>query len=109
MHCDGCHQDRNLDLARVPGAPNWHLAPRIMAWVGKSPGAVCEQLKDPKRNGGRTLAQIVEHNTHDELVAWGWNPGWEREPAPGTQERFGSIIAEWVRTGAQCPPLEARR
>ena len=109
MHCDGCHQDRNLELARVPGAPTWHLAPRIMAWVGKSPGAICEQLKDLKRNGGRTLAQIVEHNTHDELVGWGWNPGWEREPAPGTQERFGAIIAEWVRTGAQCPSQEARR
>ena len=75
MECTSCHQDRNLELARVPGAPDWHLAPREMAWVGKTPRQICEQMKDPKRNGGRTLAQIVEHNAHDKLVGWGWAPG----------------------------------
>ena len=108
MECTSCHQDRNLEHARVPGAPNWHLAPLSMAWVGKSPRAVCEQLKDPARNGGKTLAQIVEHNAHDELVGWGWAPGWGREPAPGNQKLFGAIIAAWVETGAQCPTEEAR-
>jgi hypothetical protein len=103
MECSGCHQDRNLDHARVPGAPNWHVAPREMAWVGKSPRQICEQLKDPKRNGGKSLAQIVEHNAHDDLVAWGWQPGHDREPAPGTQEQFGAIVAMWVDTGAACP------
>src|SRR3954468_19975030 len=33
MECAGCHQDHNIALARVPGAPEWHLAPREMAWV----------------------------------------------------------------------------
>jgi hypothetical protein len=108
MQCMGCHQDRNLELARVPGAPNWHLAPRSMAWVGKSPRYVCEQLKDTERNGGKTLAQIVEHNAHDELVAWGWTPGSGREPAPGNQKLFGAIVAAWVETGAECPAEEAR-
>ena len=108
MECTSCHQDRNLELARVPGAPNWHLAPLEMAWVGRGPRAVCEQLKDPARNGGKTLAQIVEHNAHDELVGWGWKPGADREPAPGTQERFGAIVAAWVETGAECPSEEAR-
>lgn len=108
MECTSCHQDRNLAHARVPGAPNWHLAPIEMAWVGKSPRHLCEQLKDPKRNGGKTLAQLVEHNAHDELVGWGWRPGWDREPAPGTQEQFGAIIAAWVETGAECPNEEAR-
>jgi hypothetical protein len=79
-----------------------------MAWVGRSPHAICEQLKDPKRNGGKTLAQIVEHNAHDELVGWGWKPGAGREPAPGTQEQFGAIVAAWVETGAECPTEEAR-
>ena len=27
-----------------------------MAWVGKSPHAICEQMKDPARNGRRSLA-----------------------------------------------------
>lgn len=108
MECTSCHQDQNVELARVPGAPNWHLAPRSMAWVGRTPRAICEQLKDPSRNGGKTLTQIVEHNAHDELVAWGWAPGAGREPAPGTQQRFGAITAAWVETGAECPSEEAR-
>ena len=108
MECTSCHQDKNLELARVPGAPNWHLAPRSMAWVGKSPRALCEQLKDKSRNGGKTLAQLVEHNAHDELVGWGWTPGSGRQPAPGTQELFGALTAAWVETGAECPPEEAR-
>jgi hypothetical protein len=104
MECGGCHQDRNLDHARVPGAPGWHLAPLEMAWVGKSPHHICEQLKDPQRNGGKSLAKIVEHNAHDELVAWGWQPGHDREPAPGTQRQLGELVAAWVSTGAECPP-----
>ncbi|HLL22194.1 MAG TPA: hypothetical protein VK427_08680, partial [Kofleriaceae bacterium] len=27
MECSTCHQDRNQPMTRVPGAPNWHLAP----------------------------------------------------------------------------------
>jgi len=108
MQCQGCHQRENLEHARVPGAPNWHLAPREMAWVGKTPRYLCEQLKDKKRNGGKSLAELVEHNTHDELVAWGWKPGHGREPAPGDQKQFGAITAAWVATGAECPSEEAR-
>lgn len=110
MECTSCHQERNLVQARVPGAPDWHLAPRAMAWVGKSPGQICKQLKDPRRNGGKSLAEIVEHNAHDQaLVAWGWSPGHDREPAPGSQEQLGAIVAAWVETGAECPTEEVRR
>ncbi|MDQ3367741.1 MAG: Isoquinoline 1-oxidoreductase subunit [Myxococcota bacterium] len=109
MQCSSCHQDRNQPLSRLPGAPNWHLAPIEMAWVGKTPGYICRQLKDPARNGKKTLAQIVEHNAHDELVGWGWAPGADREPAPGTQQQFGAIVAAWVETGAACPPEEKSR
>ena len=108
MQCTGCHQDHNLELARVPGAPHWQLAPIQMAWVGKTPHQICEQMKDPKRNGGRSLAQIVEHNAHDELVGWGWHPGHGREPAPGTQEQLGKLVQAWVDSGAECPPEGAR-
>lgn len=108
MECTSCHQDRNQELAFVPGAPHWALAPIAMAWVGKTPQEICEQIKDPKRNGGKSLAQIVEHNAHDELVGWGWNPGAGRDPAPGTQAEFGAIVAAWVETGAECPAKEAK-
>ena len=107
MECSGCHQQQNLEHARVPGAPEWHLAPLSMAWVGRTPHDICEQIKDPERNGKKSLAEIVEHNAHDELVAWGWQPGSGREPAPGTQAQFGELTRAWVETGAECPSEEA--
>jgi hypothetical protein len=103
LMCSSCHQDRNAELARVPGAPKWQLAPREMAWVGRSPHALCEQLKDPARNGHRTLDAVVDHAEHDAIVAWGWNPGADRRPVPGTQAQFGALMAAWVRDGAACP------
>jgi hypothetical protein len=112
MRCDSCHQDANIELARVPGAPGWHLAPKAMAWAGITPARLCEQLKDPARNGGRTLAKVVDHAAHDRLVGWAWAPGHGRTRVPGTQERFAALVAAWVDTGAACPPErreEARR
>jgi hypothetical protein len=103
VRCTSCHQDANQQLARVPGAPNWSLAPIEMTWVKKSPRQICEQLKDPKRNGGRTLEAIVDHSAHDTIVAWGWAPGADREPAPGSQTAFGALIRAWNDTGAVCP------
>jgi hypothetical protein len=103
MECTSCHQDRNAVQARIPGAPNWHLAPLEMAWLGKTAAQICAQLKDPKRNGGKTLEEIQHHTAHDELVAWGWNPGADRTPAPGTQQEFGDLIRAWIDTGAECP------
>lgn len=107
MECTSCHQEKNAPLARVPGAPHWALAPMSMAWVGKTPRYVCEQLKDPTRNGGKTLPQIVEHSAHDPLVAWGWQPGAGRVPAPGDQATFGALVAAWANTGAHCPKENA--
>jgi hypothetical protein len=108
MYCASCHQDHNLSLARVPGAPDWHLAKRSMGWQHMSPREVCEELKDPKRNGGRTLARVVEHSSFDSLVAWGWKPGSTRTPVPGTQAEFGALMQAWVDTGAVCPPEGAK-
>ncbi|WP_394850304.1 Isoquinoline 1-oxidoreductase subunit [Pendulispora brunnea] len=103
MQCTSCHQERNPVLARVPGAPQWHLAPKTMAWEGRSAAAICAQVKDPARNGGKSLQQIVEHSGHDPLVGWGWSPGADRAPAPGSQAKFGALVAAWVATGAACP------
>ena len=103
MRCNSCHQQANFDPGRVPGHPEWHLAPREMAWEGKTIGEICRQLKDRSRNGGRDLAQIHEHIAKDDLVAYGWRPGTGRAPAPGTQERLGEVIQAWIDSGAACP------
>jgi hypothetical protein len=103
MRCTTCHQAKNFEPSGVPGHPEWHVAPRSMAWQQKSLGQICAQLKDRARNGGKTLAQIQEHLAHDSLVGWSWRPGASREPAPGTQEQFGALTAAWIATGAACP------
>lgn len=103
LECASCHQDRNAILARVPGAPAWHLASLSMAWAGRGMHDVCEAIKDPTRNGGKTLAQIVEHVRHDPLVGWGWDPGANREAVPGPRQTFGDLVEAWVAEGAVCP------
>jgi hypothetical protein len=103
MECSSCHQDANLELGRVPGAENWHLAARSMAWVGKTPRQVCEQLKDPARNGQKTLEAVAMHTEQDGLVAWAWIPGHNRTAPPGNQRAFGALMRAWVGNGAVCP------
>ena len=103
MRCETCHLEQNFDPGTVPGAPHWHLAPRQMAWQGLSAAEICEQVKDPARNGGRDLKAIVQHMQEDPLVGWAWQPGADREPPPGTQESFGALITAWAETGAVCP------
>jgi len=44
-----------------------------------------------------------EHFAKDDLVAWAWNPGLGREPAPGSQELAGKLVQAWIDSGAQCP------
>jgi len=103
MRCATCHQGANFDPAGVPGHPHWHLAPREMAWQDKTVGEICAQIKDPARNGGRSLEQILTHLASDTLVGWAWAPGFGREPAPGTQRELGALIEAWLNTGAVCP------
>lgn len=109
MTCNTCHGAANVDvvgqaetLKSIPGNAAWHLAPIEMAWEGKTLGEICRQIKDPERNGGKTLAEITEHMSHDSLVGWGWQPGAGREPVPGSQAVFGELIAAWVESGAAC-------
>jgi hypothetical protein len=108
LPCASCHTAKNVwvggtKIVTIPGNPKWALAPASMAWQGKSLGDICRQIKDPARNGGKTLAQIQEHMAHDPLVAWGWDPGAGRVPAPGTQPQLGDLIQAWIDTGAKCP------
>jgi hypothetical protein len=103
MRCPICHQAANFEPGRVPGNQVWHLAPIEMAWEGKTVGEICAQIKDPARNGGRSLDEIVHHIGTDHLVGWAWAPGAGRQPAPGTQSEAGALLDAWVNTGAVCP------
>ena len=103
MECKTCHQRTNFEPGRVPGAPAWHLAPLSMGWEGLSVAEICAQVKDPERNGDRTIEEIVTHMAEDALVGWAWTPGGHLQPAPGDHETFGGLIAAWARTGAVCP------
>jgi hypothetical protein len=103
MRCSICHGDANFEPGRLPGHPEWHLAPREMGWEGKTLAEICEQLKDPARNGGRKLEDLIHHIGEDTLVGWAWHPGAGRSPVPGTQKQAGSLVAAWVKTGAACP------
>lgn len=102
MKCATCHQTHNNEDSGVPGAPTWALAPKSMAWQGLSKRELCLALKDPKKTH-KTMDEMIEHNAHDKLVAWGWNPGKGRQPVPFTQEEFGYYFEQWVKSGAACP------
>lgn len=104
LMCTTCHMPENAPaLHGPPGAEVWHLPPAEMAWWEKSSAEICGQVKDPARNGGRTLADIESHVRDDRLVAWGWAPGPGRAPAPYSAAETASFIAAWAANGAPCP------
>jgi hypothetical protein len=103
MRCSICHGNANFEPGRMPGHPEWHLAPREMGWEGKTLAEICEQLRDPARNGGRKPEDLIHHIGEDTLVGWAWHPGFGRSPVPGTQQQAGALVAAWVKTGAACP------
>ena len=94
LPCQTCHQTTNTAGGFVPGVADWHLAPLSMLWEGRTGQQICEQMKDPARNGGRhTGEQIIEHMKTDPLVLWAW--------APGTREGGAPAVARGVRRSAR--------
>jgi hypothetical protein len=104
LRCTTCHFEQNSPVVNgPPGAPTWHLAPPEMVWFGKSSSEICAQIKDPLRNGDRTLREVAEHVRDDPLVGWGWAPGPGRQPAPGSAAETYRALARWIELGAPCP------
>jgi len=104
MKCDTCHNEMGNNLTSgTPGAPHWELAPISMLWQGLSGGDLCRSLKDPVKNGNRSLEKIITHMGTDKLVLWGWNPGSGREAVPLAHEKFMRQMHVWVDGGAACP------
>jgi len=106
MRCETCHQTSNLAGDHMPpGNPKWSLPSpeHKMVFVGRTPAELCRQLKDPKRTGGRSLQQLLEHVADDELVAWGWNPGDGRALPPLSRPETVTQMKTWIDGGAACP------
>ena len=109
--CSTCHT-QSTEFDSAPHAPPraghpWMLAPVEFTWFGKDTASVCKQVRDPARNGGRSAEDLVQHIIHDAeikaFITWGFNPGGDREPAPGSlQEHLDDMIA-WTSAGMPCP------
>ncbi len=97
IQCSTCHAYRegtnDIPHAAPQVAMNWQLAPIEADWFGKSSREICTQLRDPARNGGRTMIELAEHLNHDLILHWAWNPGGAREPAPySLQEHIDDLL-----------------
>jgi hypothetical protein len=101
--------DHNQPASGVPGAPKWGLAPLSMGWEGLSVADLCKVLKDPKKNGGRSVDDLVKHMTEDPLVQWAWHPGNARRTPPIGQDPFHDLVRQWAASGADCPISQSRQ
>jgi len=108
LKCETCHQSANNDLAGVPGAPEWSLAPLKMAWQGLSRVEIAKSMLNPENNGGRSLEETVHHLTEHELVLWAWEPGVDangkpREKPPVPKDEYIAAVKAWAAAGAPIP------
>lgn len=107
--CAACHQAHNAETIGVengpPGAPGWNLPPAAtpMVFQGKTATQICEQMKDPKQNNGKSFKQLLDHVAHDELVLWGWAPGKGRTLPPMSHDKFVAAFKAWVDADGACP------
>src|SRR5450755_1666105 len=113
LPCSTCHAAANPPASygahMPPGAPNWHLPPpdRKMVFIGLSKADLCATVKDPRRNGGKDAAALLEHVDHDKLVLWGWNPGVGRAPVSTPHDQFVRSMKTWIDGGMPCPSASA--
>ncbi|MFK8010196.1 MAG: hypothetical protein AB8H03_27830 [Saprospiraceae bacterium] len=108
FNCNTCHHEENNDIAGIPGAPEWSLAPKEMYWEGLSRVEIANSMMNPEINGGRDLEHLVEHLTEHALVLWAWNPGVdhegnEREKPPVPKDEYIAAVKQWAENGAVIP------
>jgi hypothetical protein len=106
IQCSTCHAYRegsnDVPHAAPQVAMNWQLAPVEADWFGKTSEEVCTQLRDPERNGGRTMLELAEHLNHDLILHWAWNPGGGREAAPYSLQEHIDDLLVWGVAGFPC-------
>lgn len=108
--CTTCHgpanPPSNYGLHVPPGViEGWHMPKpeEKLVFVGLSGRDLCEQVKDPARNGGKDMAALRKH-LDTPLVTWGWEPGFGRRPVSTPYDVFIGAWETWAAAGAPCPP-----
>lgn len=107
--CTTCHGPAN-----PPDSYGMHIPPGVetgwrmpkpdekLVFVGVAPAALCEQVRDPVKNGGKNTEALL-HHLDDPLVAWGWKPGNGRKPVPVARPQFIAAWRTWASAGSPCP------
>ena len=111
LACGTCHTTKDTDWDNANAMPHaaprvampWALAPVEAHWFGQPSEAICAQLRDPARNGGRDMTELAAHLDHDLILHWAWTPGGNREPAPYSLQEHVSDILAWGTAGMPCP------
>ena len=110
LGCVDCHAKANAPDSYGPNQPpgvstGWRLpgADHKLIFAGLSSHDLCEQVKDPSRNGGKNGAELLEHVGRDPLVLWGWAPGVGRKPVAVPHAEFVKAFAAWSGAGGPCP------
>ena len=109
--CSTCHTTLKAPDPNANSTPHaapkvamaWQLAPVEAEWFGKSSNYICNQLKDPQRNGDRTIKEVAGHLDHDLILHWAWAPGGNREPAPHSLQETMDALMMWSAAGTPCP------
>ena len=72
MRCPICHQQTNFEPAGVPGDPVWHLAPRDMAWEGKTLGRFARRSRIRRATAA---ARWTRSCIMSATITWSVGPG----------------------------------
>jgi hypothetical protein len=115
ISCSACHGKQNLPASYGAHTPpgvstEWRLPPaghRLVFW-GLDSKTLCEQVRDPKRNGGKGLAELTHHMTEDALTLWGWAPGYDRKPVQISHAEFVRAYKAWADAGMPCATRTAQ-
>jgi hypothetical protein len=106
LPCSTCHRSHNAPFTHgPPGVPGWQMPPaeHPMPFEKRSAHDLCEQMKDPKQNGGKSLADLRAHFAKDPVVLWAWDPGPGRSAPPLAHADLVRQVDVWIQKGAPCP------
>lgn len=104
--CRTCHMTTARGNSVPHAAPGidvpWQLPPVALAWLGRDSRSLCEMLRNPQRNGGHDIGELVDHLQSSAFVAWGFAPGAGRSKPPGSLAGLLRDVTLWGAAGSPC-------